>query len=322
MPLQYEGILAEHRAVRTHAGIFDVSHMGNVEVPIDQAEGVARALAADVRNLEAGRARYTVLLREDGTILDDLIVNRLEDRFHIIPNAGQARPLVTRLTETGCTPLDLSRERCILAVQGPRARAIVRDVLGPDHDVGRFRIAPLAHDGLVTGTGYTGEPGVELVLSAPAAQDAYTRLTKAGIVPCGLGARDTLRLEMGYCLAGNEFEPPVTPDRAGLAWTVDDHDFVGREGLLEARAGPALDQLVGLRLTERGIPRRDQRVLAADEPVGRVSSGTLSPTLGVGIALAYVAPDHAAAGTALAVDVRGRPLAAVVERPPFVHKKT
>lgn len=321
MPLQFEGILAEHQAVRDHAGIFDVSHMSNLEVPGDEARALAHAIGADVTDMPQGKARYTLSLSGDGTILDDIMVMRLADRFHIVPNAGMNEDVAAALERAGCSVTDRTDELCILAIQGPEAREIIAKTLGEDHLADRFRVAPLHGVGLVSGTGYTGEPGVEFIVPSNIAEVAWEKLTEAGVTPCGLGARDTLRLEMGYCLAGNEFDPPVTPVEAGLMWTLDmGHSFTGRDKVETRREAGPETTLTGLRLTDRGIPRRDCPVHLDGQEIGRVSSGTMSPTLKTGIALAYLDPAHTEPGTEVTVEVRGKALAGVVEKPPFVDR--
>jgi aminomethyltransferase len=261
------------------------------------------------------------VLRDDGTIIDDVIVYRLPNRLHVVPNAGMNEPIGKHLTQHGCEVLDRTGDLAMLAVQGPEAEATlakVFDLEGP----GRFRVEPL-HEGegpgFVAGTGYTGEDGVELVLEPERAEEAFSELVDAGVQPCGLGARDTLRLEKGFCLSGNEFDPPVTPVEAGLVWTLDlDHGFPGREEVLTRREAGPERVLVGVRLDEKGVPRRDCTVLREDEPVGRVSSGSMSPTLEVGIALAYVQPEVDEPGTDVEVEVRGRTLSGHVVEVPFL----
>lgn len=326
MPLQFSSILAEHEAVRERAGLFDVSHMSNLQVPDTQAKELAAAIGADVTQLAAEKAVYTVILNEDGTILDDLIVFHAGDVFHIVPNAGKNEAVGQRLEEQGCGVADLTHDRCILALQGPDARDVLAEATGLEHP-GRFAVRELPEqEGFVAGTGYTGEDGVEFVLDPEHAKALWPDLLDAGAQPAGLGARDTLRLEKGYPLAGNEFDPPVTPVEAQLMWTLDlEHDFVGREEVITRReAGP--DRLLaGVRLEDKGVPRRECAVFHEGERVGRVSSGTMSPTLGAGIGLAYLQPDVVAAsegeqngGSDVQIAVRDRHLAARIVEVPFL----
>lgn len=318
MPLQYESILVEHEAVREAAGVFDVSHMSNLTLPPGDAEDLAYALGADTTKLGAGDAVYTVALREDGTIIDDVIVFRLPNRFHVVPNAGMNEPIGDHLTGQGCEVLDRTDDLCLIALQGPDTETVLEDVFELEAP-GTFQAREM-HDGagFVSGTGYTGEDGVEFVLEAEHAESIFEQLVDAGVQPCGLGARDTLRLEKGFCLSGNEFDPPVTPVEAGLVWTLDlDRDFVGREEVLTRREAGPQRVLAGIRLDEKGVPRRDCTVLHEGEPVGTVSSGTMSPSLEVGIALAYVEPDVDEPGTEVEVEVRSRALSGHVEEVPF-----
>lgn len=319
MPLQFEGILAEHEAVRSQAGLFDVSHMSNLTLPPGDAQALADALGADATKLTPGEAKYTLALREDGTILDDLIVFRLPNRFHLVPNAGMNEAIANHLAEHGCEVEDRTRGLCILAVQGPKAPGLIEDVLGIEPPT-RFTVESLFDEaGFVSGTGYTGEEGAEFVLPIEHAEETFQALIDAGVTPCGLGARDTLRLEKGYCLAGNEFDPPVTPVEANLVWALDlDHDFTGREEVVTRREAGPQRILTGIKLTEKGIPRREVTVHRGDEPVGTVSSGTLSPTLETGIALAYVDPGVAEPGTDVNLDIRGDPRAGTITEVPFV----
>lgn len=319
MPLQFEGILAEHKAVRSKAGIFDVSHMSNLTLPPGDADALADAVGADTASLTPGEAKYTLALREDGTILDDLIVFRLPNRFHLVPNAGMNETIATHLSEHGCGVEDRTPGLCILAVQGPQSLSFIEKTLDIEPPE-RFTVAPLFDGaGFVSGTGYTGEDGAEFVLPIEHAEETFQALVDAGVKPCGLGARDTLRLEKGYCLAGNEFDPPVTPVEAKLTWTLDlDHDFTGRDEVLTRREAGPQRVLTGIQLDDEGIPRREMTVHQDGEPVGTVSSGTMSPTLKAGIALAYVDPEIDEPGTDVTLSIRGTPRAGTVTEVPFV----
>jgi aminomethyltransferase len=325
MPLHYGSQIEEHHAVRRDAGVFDTSHMRALDVAGDAASGfLRRALANDVAGLTApGRALYSCLLAEDGGVLDDLIVYFLGGtRYRLVVNAATARrdrDWLEGLRPAGAT----LRERddlCMLAVQGPAAPARLRSAL-PEYAEAAAALQPFcaaeAGDALVARTGYTGEDGYELLLPSGEAPAAWRRLTAAGVRPCGLGARDTLRLEAGMNLYGQDMDESVTPDECGLAWTVardPQRDFIGRAGL-QQRA-PRF-QLLGLVLRERGVPRSHQAVRSA-HGAGEITSGTFSPTLGAGIALARL-PLGCAPGDALDLDVRGRWLPAQVVRYPFVR---
>jgi aminomethyltransferase len=319
MPLQFTSILDEHEAVRERVGVFDVSHMGNLEVPDTQAEELASALGADVTELAAERARYTLVLGDEGTILDDVIVFHRGDRFHVVPNAGRNEVVGNRLEDQGGGVADLTRDRCILALQGPEVHETLEEATGLEHP-GRFRLTELPEqEGFVSGTGYTGEEGVEFVVDPEHAKALWSDLVDAGADPAGLGARDTLRLEKGFPLAGNEFDPPVTPVEAQMLWAIDlEHDFVGRSEVVTRREAGPERVLTGVKLQEKGIPRRDCPVLHEGDRVGRISSGTMSPSLDVGIGLAYLEPEVAEEGTEIAVEVRERELSALIEEAPFL----
>jgi aminomethyltransferase len=271
------------------------------------------------------------MTRHDGGILDDLIVYRFGDRFMLVVNASnrakdwawiedQARGMNVEL-------IDRSDEMSLLALQGPEAREILRPLAGLDvDDVGYYRFAEGEVAGVpavISGTGYTGEDGFELYVPAERARELWDALldagTDRGLIPAGLGARDSLRLEVGYALYGNDLDEDHTPLESALGWItkLDKGDFVGREALLAQKEAGVPRRLVGLRLTTRGFPRPGYRILADGEPVGQVTSGTLSPTLGEGIALGFVQSAYAAQGTELAIEIRGKGVAAVVQRPPF-----
>lgn len=331
MPLQFESILSEHEAVRSAAGLFDVSHMSNLWLEGDDAEALlAWTMASNPGKVKVGRAQYTVACREDGTIIDDLIFWRLPDgRFHVVPNAGMNQTFVDwfgRHAEGDVRVLDMSRELCIVALQGPKARTILRAAHPEVADVPKFGLQEMEFatgHGFVSGTGYTGEDGVEFVVPNASAASCWRHLMSVGkddgLKPCGLGARDTLRLEKGFCLAPNEFKGGRSPLEAELGWLIHwDHDFVGKEALEAQKAAGDHERLVGLRATGRGIPREGCDVTAGGKTVGVVTSGTMSPTLRTGIALAYVRPDAAEPGSDVTVDVRGRHVPAEVVKPPFV----
>ena len=249
MPLQYSSILEEHRAVRTHAGLFDVSHMSNVWIRGPGATAlVSETLTTNPGRLCPGRAAYTTALRDDGTIMDDLLVYKLSDEeYHVVPNAGMNRILTSWLTAHAGSDVaveDATHLYCIFALQGPATREILKEAFPDAAQVKRFAFEELRYGkrkGFVSGTGYTGEDGVEFVVPNDVGVDVFTTLLRhgkdRGLVPAGLGARDTLRLEKGFCLAGHEFEGGRTPLEAGLGWTVAwDHEFVGRAALEQQRA--------------------------------------------------------------------------------------
>ena len=337
MPVQYQGIIDEHRAVRERAGLFDLSHMGElfVEGP-DAAAGLAFALVGDPGSLKVGRAHYSMMCATGGGIVDDLIVYRLADeRFLVVANAGNAEvvsdALAARLAGFKAVLDDRSLTTALVAIQGPGAAAILQPIL--DVDLSALRYYGIS-EGVVAGipalvarTGYTGEDGFELFIDWGQAERLWHVLADAGrdagLIPAGLGARDTLRLEAGMPLYGNELDLDTNPYDAGLGRVVKldkAGDFVGRAALERiSREGPA-KRLVGLTVTGRGIARHGYPILAGDRRTGVVTSGTQSPTLGVPIAMGYVAPADGEPGTILAVEVRDQQVAAEVVALPFYRR--
>ncbi|CAN5681303.1 glycine cleavage system aminomethyltransferase GcvT [soil metagenome] len=341
MPLQYAGISAEHHAVRRAAGLFDLSHMGEIWVTGRGAgEGLAAALVTDPPGLAVGRAHYSMITAPDGGIIDDLIVYRLADeRFLVVPNASNAdrvaAELEARLEGFEATMDDASARTALIAIQGPLARGILTPLTDVDLEALKYyAIAEGQAAGvpaLVARTGYTGEDGFELFLAPEAASGAWDRLMAAGategLVPAGLGARDTLRLEAGMPLYGNELGPDTTPMEAGLDRLVKfdkKGDFVGRTALEAAREAGPRKLLVGLLPRGRGIARHGYPVYLPGEvsSVGEVTSGTLSPTLGEAIAMAYVPVSAVAPGTMLEVGVRATRVPAEVVPLPFYRRGT
>ena len=339
MPVQYAGILEEHRAVRERAALFDLSHMGELFVEGDDAgDALAAALITDPRTLAVGRAHYSMIVGPDGGVIDDLIVYRLgPERFLVVANAGNAAvvsdELAHRLDGWKAVLDDRSLATSLVAIQGPRAAQILATVT--DVDLAALRYYAIA-DGkvasapaLVARTGYTGEDGFEVFVDWARGREVWEALATAGkdagIVPAGLGARDTLRLEAGMPLYGNELDRETTPFDAGLGRVVKlekPGDFVGRDALARvAKDGPE-KRLVGLKVTGRGIARHGYRVLAGERPTGVVTSGTHSPTLGVPIAMAYVTPGDGEPGTILSVEIREQPVSAEVVPLPFYKRKT
>ena len=337
MPIQYAGIIDEHRAVRTAAGLFDLSHMGELFIEGPEAgAALAAALVTDPPALAVGRAHYSMICAEDGGIIDDLIVYRLaEDRFLVVANASNADvvsdALTRRIAGFAAVLDDRSLATGLVAVQGPRAV----DIVGPlaDIDIASIKYYGIAEGtvagipALVARTGYTGEDGFELFVDVDRAGEAWDAMLAAGrahgLVPVGLGARDTLRLEAGMPLYGNELGRTTTPYEAGLGRVVKlgkTGDFTGRAALEKVHADGTTRSLVGLILRGRGIARHGYPVLDAAGPTGVVTSGTMSPTLGVPIAMAYVATGHANPGTMLDIEIRGARVAAEVVALPFYKR--
>jgi aminomethyltransferase len=334
MPVQYTGILDEHHAVRGRAGLFDVSHMGEIEVRGEGALGTCQRLTPnDVARLEDGRAQYTLLLLPSGGILDDVIVyRRAADRFLFCVNASNREHDLEHLREhvRVAEVVDRSDDYGLLALQGPRATAVLAGLVDvPLGGVPRFGFAEgrvAGHAAIVAHTGYTGEDGWEIYCKAEEASLVWDEILAAGaregVVPAGLGARDTLRLEAALPLYGHELTIDTTPLEAGLRWVVrmEKGEFVGRAALQRQLAAGVRRRLVGLALVEPGVPRAGYRILRGGDSAGVVTSGTRSPTLGKGIALGYVDAVAAAVGTPLAVEIRNRAVAAEVVPLPFYRR--
>ncbi len=329
MPVSYEGIIEEHSAVRTHAGMFDVSHMGEVEVEGPGALAFLQlVLSNDVGRIELGGAQYSCLCDERGGVLDDLFAYRLGgDRYLLVTNSANHAADLAWLgrwsREYDVAVRDVADRYAMLAVQGPHARAIAGATLGVELPP-RMRVAAVRVGGrpaLACGTGYTGEDGVELLIDPEVAPAIWEELLDAGVVPCGLGARDTLRLEACFHLHGNDMGPDRNPIEAGLGWCcVEATGFIGSPEVARVRAEGPAEKLAPFRIDGKGIPRQGNPVLAGGEPAGVVTSGTFSPSLEIGIGMAYLRPDLAEPGTEVEIDVRGklRP-ARIASKPLYGH---
>ncbi len=325
MPLAYPGgTLAEHLACRRDAVAFDVSHLGTVRLQgPDSRRLLQSTFTNDLGKIGPGRAQYTHLLDQtDGSVLDDIIVWWVDDdTFDVMPNASN-----TSRVRSAVGGVDVTRERAVVAIQGPDARARLAKVSEEAAAVGRFRVSRFTWRGVpcvVAGTGYTGEDGVECAIPASAATDFWDALMAEGVQPAGLGARDTLRLEAALPLHGHELGPGITPLQAGLGWVVSwtkPEGFQGRDALARERDQGVARRLAGLATESRQPPRAGAGVLVDAKPAGEVTSGNFSPVLGHGIGLAFLPPE-VAIGTAVEVDLRGRTLPATVVALPFVQKK-
>jgi len=315
MPVTYEGIRDEHSAVRRHVGMFDVSHMGEVEVEGPGAlRFLQRVLTNDVGVIAIGGAQYSCLCQEDGGVLDDLFAYRLGgDRYLIVTNAANHEAdlawLGRQSREFEVIVRDVADRYAMLAVQGPHARAVLSSALGIELPP-RFHVSHVQvgrRPALVCGTGYTGEDGVELLIDPEVAAPIWAELLDAGVVPCGLGARDTLRTEVCFPLHGNELSAERNPIEAGIGWCCkEETGFVGSEAIARARAEGTAETLVAFKIDGQGIPREGNPVLHGGEPVGVVTSGTFSPSLEVGAGIAYVKSQLAEVGTEIEIDVRGK----------------
>jgi aminomethyltransferase len=331
MPVQYPtGITAEHKAVREKAGLFDVSHMGEFVVRGPQAvEFVNHVTTNDVNALKSGQAQYSTILREDGTIVDDCLVYRADDRVLMVVNGSNIDKDFAHISrfvkDFDATLDDISDKVALLALQGPDAARILEQ--HTDTNLSEIKYYEFL-TGTVAGvdkvyisrTGYTGEDGFELYFPGEHAEKIWKALTASGeVTPAGLGARDSLRLEMGMALYGNDLDDTTTPLEASLGWLVKmkKGDFVGRDALAKQKEEGLKRKLVGFTTTERSFPRHGYPVFAKGKPSGEVRSGTMSPTLGIPIGTAYVPPDSAAEGSPLEIEIRGKRVAATVQKLPF-----
>jgi aminomethyltransferase len=326
MPVQYEGIRQEHVNVRTNAGLFDVSHMGEIETSGPQAEQfLQRILSNDVTKIAEHGAQYSVLCKPDGGVLDDLFTYRLgEERFLTVTNASNHEKDTAWFEEhaaqfEGVTVVDAAPNYAMLALQGPKAREILAQHIEGDEPQ-RMRLVEARVAGvdcLVAGTGYTGEDGVELLIPPEGATSVWDALTEAGAKPAGLGARDTLRLEVCFHLYGNDLDEDHNPIEAGLGWCCKrDTNFIGADALPDQPDR----KLVPFAFTGPGIPRQGNPV-RTEEGDGVVTSGTLSPCLEIGIGMAYVPRAAAEPGTPIEVDVRGKKRSAEVRKRPLYEKE-
>ena len=329
MPVQYEGIKAEHEAVRTAAGLFDVSHMGEVVIRGPQAEeAVQRLVTRDVSRLSVGQAGYAAVCYESGGTVDDVLVYRTPDDFLIVVNASNREKDVAHFREhtedLDAEVADESDDWALLALQGPRAVELLQPFTETDlSSIKYYRYEVGEVDGayaVLSRTGYTGEDGLELFVRPNDAPRVWRRLIEAGATPVGLGARDTLRLEAGMCLYGNELDAETTPLEAGIGFAVNldkKQGFVGQEALRRENEEGLKKRLVGFKVEGRGIARHDYPVAVGGETVGSVTSGTLSPTLGEAIGLALVTPD---VEDEFEVVIRNRPVAARTVPLPFYKR--
>jgi aminomethyltransferase len=339
MPVQYAGVMDEHRAVRAAAGLFDVSHMGEIRVAGPGAAAFVQSITPnDVEKLAVGRIHYSAILTPEGTYIDDLLVYRIAaDELMLVVNASNAdgdfawiRAQLDARNGAGVELEDVSHRFALIALQGPKAVEILRPLTNVDLNTIKyygFAVGEvLERHAIVSRTGYTGEDGFELYVAPEAADPLWDGLLAAGaplgLVPAGLGARDTLRLEAAMALYGHEIDRTTTPWEAGLDWTVrlDKGDFVGREALVAAKERGLERKLVGFEVEGRGIARQGHGVVFDGRAVGGVTSGTFSPTFEKALGLAYVEKALAAPGTAVEIDVRGKPVAARVVPTPFYKR--
>ncbi len=330
MPLQYKGIISEHTRVRKTSGIFDVSHMGRIYIEgKDALEFTNWIITNDVLKIKPYQALYSVMCYPDGGIVDDLLVYRLPDRILLVVNAANTEKDFSWIMENkrgNVSVKNLTEEIAQLAVQGPKTEEFMQKIADNDlSHIGYYHSDEISIAGvpmLVSRTGYTGEDGFELYFNRESALRIWDIIMEAGkeveIEPCGLGARDTLRLEMKYCLYGNDINENRNPIEAGLSWVVKFHkDFIGKKALLKIKEEGPKEKLVGFE-TEEGVPRPHCKILDKNEnPIGTVTSGTFSPSLRKGIGMGYVKKEFAKAETEILVDIRGKKYKGEIIKSPF-----
>ena len=336
MPVSYRGILEEHQAVRTHAGLFDVSHMGEIEISGPGAEAALQYLTLnDVRPLQVYQLQYSALCNEAGGLLDDLTVCRLAaDRFLLIVNAANIAKdfrWITQHLGPGARADDRSEAQALLALQGPEAETILQRLsaapLGPLPYYHALATQVAGQAVLVSRTGYTGEDGFEILVEAAHAVELWQAIMQAGqthgLLPVGLGARDTLRLEARYLLYGQDMDETTNPFEVGLGWItkLDKGEFIGRDALTRLKATGVQRRMIGFRMQERGIPRAHYQVMQYEQVIGEVTSGTMSPTLGQAIGTALVRSTSGKIGSTITVDIRHKAVPAQVVSSPFVPRR-
>jgi aminomethyltransferase len=331
MPVQYSSIALEHQAVRTAAGVFDISHMGRLSFGGSDALAlIQHVYTNNAATMKDGQVRYGLICNEQGGIRDDVLVYRWPYGWAMVVNAANRGKIMDWLNQhkTGriVDITDQTTSTAMLAVQGPEALALCRGLTEADAgQLAYYHATPTRCRGkgcVLSRTGYTGEDGLELMLPAAVATEVWEELIRRGAKPCGLGARDTLRLEAAMPLYGHELSEEIDPFQAGLSWAVkpDKGDFIGREAMLRRREDPRLPRRVGLEPAGRRAAREGAAVLRDGQPIGRVTSGTVTPTLNKAIAMAYVDPAHAAVGISCTVDVRGKAEEARIVELPFYSR--
>ena len=331
MPLQYRGVVAEHNSVRQDCGLFDVSHLGKLRVRGPAAaDALQVALTADVVALEPGTATYALALSDEGGCIDDVFVYRLAaDEWLVVPNAANVGAVADSIRACGADPVDEWDRWAILALQGPTSFEVFEKVF-TDSGATDLKLHSwtgidcFGAEAMVARTGYTGERGFELYAPAATAERAFEALLDAGAEPVGLGARDTLRLEMGYALYGHELALDINPLEAGLSWALAwDTPFRGRAALESVRERGPARRLFGIVCSGRGVPRQHHQVWRAGRRVGEVTSGNFSPTLGTGIALALgPAEERPEPGSTVEIEARGRRIEGDIVKPPFIRRGT
>jgi aminomethyltransferase len=335
MPIQYSGIIEEHRAVRQAAGLFDLSHMGEFRLSGEGAlDAVDRLVTNDVRGLEPYQVRYTPMCFPNGGIVDDILVYRFPDHLMLVVNASNIEKDLEWVTSEAPPSVrveDISDAVALIAVQGPASETVLRELTAVDlRAIGYYHFTEGKVDGVsatISRTGYTGEDGFELYVAPEDAQSLWRALLARGadhgLKPVGLGARDTLRLEAGYMLYGNDIDDSTTPLEAGLGWTVKfgEHDFIGRPVLEHQKAEGVPRRMIQIEMLDRGIPRPHQPILQNDEQIGELTSGTFSPTFSKGVALGYARTGAAKVGSEVQIEIRGERHPARVARKPMYKRE-
>lgn len=337
MPLSYSGVTDEHRGVRERVGIFDIGHMGRIEISGDDSESLLQILTVrDVARMATGLAQYTLFCNHSGGIVDDiLLLKRERDRYLICVNAANIEKDIGWIKEVGAklksNIKDLTEETGMLALQGPRSTSVLgKVVLNSIASIKPWRMEEIEIDegtSLISMTGYTGEVGYEIIMSSAHSQKVWEILMDAGresgIKPCGLGARDTLRLEMGYSLYGNDIDEDTTPIEAGLEWMIDfsKDDFLGKAAMLDRKKKGPARRLIFFDLLQKGIPRKGYKIFSDGKEIGVVTSGNISPMLNKGVGIGYVQAEYAKTGIEILIDIRGRVVPAIIVRRPFYVRK-
>lgn len=339
MPVRYGSELEEHRAVRKSVGIFDVSHMGEFLVKGPKAlELIQKVSSNDASNLQVGKVQYSCMPNSTGGIVDDLLVYMLKpEEYMLVVNASNIQKdwdWIVKNNDTGAELENISEDVSLLAVQGPNAEKVIQKLTDTDlttlsyYTFSKGNITSVTNDVIISATGYTGSGGFEIYVDNEFVARVWDEIMKAGeeydIKPAGLGARDTLRLEMGFALYGNDINDDTSPIEAGLGWiTKFSKVFINSESLKNQKESGTQKKLIGFRMEERGIPRKDYEILNENEEIiGRVTSGSMSPSLGDGIGMGYVKAAYAAPGTILLIAIRKRKLKAKIVKPPFYKAYT
>ena len=333
MPVSYEGVNIEHETVRKGVGVFDVSHMGEFLITGPKAlELLQKVTSNDTSKLIDGQAQYTYLPNETGGVVDDLIVYKMADEKYLLvvnaSNIDKDWEWISKHNSMGAEMRNLSDDYCLLAIQGPKAIETMQVLTSVDLSAIKFyhfKVADFAgiEHVIISATGYTGSGGFEIYCKNNEVEQVWNRVMEAGkdfgIKPIGLAARDTLRLEMGFCLYGNDIDETTSPLEAGLGWiTKFTKDFVNSENLKKEKEEGIRNKLIGFELTERGIPRHDYEIVdGSGTVIGRVTSGTMAPSLNKGIGLGYVTTENSAPGTEIFIQIRNKPVAATIVKTPF-----